>query len=192
MKNDPCGDESTDWLREARTVLMNLGDQTIAETGSWNHVIQHLMLEHQLTLSTAESCTGGFIASQLTGLPGSSGYFLGSVVSYANSVKQNVLGVSLATLQNYGAVSPQCAEEMLSGVLRLIGSNIGVAVTGIAGPGGGSSAKPVGTVYVCVGSGSRYQTDRLFCPRDRKGVVEYTYQRAMYMLYRFLTAQENQ
>ncbi|HLT93768.1 MAG TPA: nicotinamide-nucleotide amidohydrolase family protein, partial [Membranihabitans sp.] len=130
MKNDPCGDESTDWLREARTVLMNLGDQTIAETGSWNHVIQHLMLEHQLTLSTAESCTGGFIASQLTDLPGSSGYFLGSVVSYANSVKQNVLGVSLATLQNYGAVSPQCAEEMLSGVLRLIGSNIGVAVTG--------------------------------------------------------------
>lgn len=159
---------------------------------SWNHIIQHLMLSQQRTLSTAESCTGGFIASQITDVAGSSGYFLGSVVSYANAVKENVLGVSASTLTTHGAVSTQCAEEMLSGVLDVIHSDVAIAVTGIAGPGGGSVAKPVGTVFVSVGNSEMHQTIRLNCQRDRKGVVLYTYHRAMDLLYRFLTAGENQ
>lgn len=157
------------------------------EFENWNQIIQYVMLRRQFTLATAESCTGGYIASQITGLAGSSGYFLGSVVSYANSVKENVLGVSSGTLLSHGAVSTPCAEEMLDGVLRVIGSDIAVAVTGIAGPGGGSEEKPVGTVFVSVGSQERKQTVRLLFNGTRKEVVESTYRQSMYLLYRFLS-----
>ena len=154
---------------------------------SWNQIIQYLMLSREITLSTAESCTGGYIASQITDLAGSSGYFLGSVVSYANTVKQNVLQVSADTLSSHGAVSARCAEEMLDGIIGLIKSDVGIAVTGIAGPGGGSEEKPVGTVFVSVGHKGRKNTVRLFFDGTRQEVVKYTYHQSMYLLYRFLS-----
>ncbi len=96
----------------------------------------------------AESCTGGMISSALTSVPGSSAVYDGGVCSYANSIKSNLLGVSVAALENEGAVSKTVAAQMAEGVRLLFAADIAVAVTGIAGPGGGSEAKPVGTVFI--------------------------------------------
>ncbi len=104
-----------------------------------------------LTLATAESCTGGLIAHIVTQLPGSSEYFMGSVVSYSNEIKTRVLKVPEEVLSRHGAVSPQTAAAMLKGVLDLTGAGVGIATTGIAGPTGGSEEKPVGTVWIAAG-----------------------------------------
>ena len=113
--------------------------------------------KHRLTFAAAESCTGGMIGETVTALPGASEVYLGGVVSYANSVKENVLGVKGETLASHGAVSVETAEEMAEGVRRLTGAEIAVSVTGIAGPGGGSAEKPVGTV--CFGVSDKNGTE---------------------------------
>ena len=115
-------------------------------------VIGKLLNDNNLTVSTAESCTGGKIASLITSVPGSSGWFRGSVVAYDNCIKTGVLGVSNETLKLYGAVSAETAGEMARGVRRLMGTDYAVAVTGIAGPSGGTAGKPVGTVWIAVDS----------------------------------------
>ena len=104
----------------------------------------------RLTISTAESCTGGLIAKSITDVSGASEVFWGGVVSYDNSVKENVLGVKHETLTSYGAVSAQTACEMAECVRSLCKTDIGISTTGIAGPGGGTKDKPVGTVYVAI------------------------------------------
>lgn len=109
-----------------------------------------LLAENGWTLATAESCTGGLIAAQLTDLPGSSRYFQGGIVSYADTWKQDYLGVDLETLEVHGTVSRDTAETMISGLLERTGVDAGIAVTGIAGPGGGTPEKPVGLVYIGV------------------------------------------
>lgn len=101
-----------------------------------------------LTLATAESCTGGWIAKTCTDLAGSSEWFESAVVTYSNRAKQAVLGVTAATLEQHGAVSRACALEMVAGVLMRFEAGVAVAVTGIAGPGGGTQEKPVGTVWI--------------------------------------------
>jgi nicotinamide-nucleotide amidase len=113
-------------------------------------VVGRLLLHNKLTLSTAESCTGGKIASLITSVPGSSGWFTGSVVAYDNSVKTGVLGVSPATISRFGAVSEETAREMAVGMLRLAKTDYAIAVTGIAGPDGGTPEKPVGTVWIAI------------------------------------------
>lgn len=110
--------------------------------------VVQLLRDKQSTVGFAESCTGGLLSSLFTQVPGVSDVFSGSVVSYANSVKQNVLGVSEDTLKQVGAVSSKCAEEMASGAKKALNVNIAVAITGIAGPSGGSPDKPVGTVFI--------------------------------------------
>ncbi|HEX2191107.1 MAG TPA: competence/damage-inducible protein A [Longimicrobiaceae bacterium] len=112
-------------------------------------VVGRLLRERGLTIAVAESCTGGLIGHRVTEVPGSSEYFLMGVVSYANEAKERLLGVRPETLREHGAVSTQAAEEMAAGVRRLAGADLGLATTGIAGPGGGTPEKPVGTV--CVG-----------------------------------------
>ena len=102
------------------------------------------------TVSTAESCTGGNIAHQITLVAGSSSYYVGSVVSYANEVKINMLGVPAEYIEKYGAVSKQTVEAMAEGVRRLMNTDYSIATSGIAGPGGGSIEKPVGTVWMAV------------------------------------------
>jgi PncC family amidohydrolase len=104
----------------------------------------------RLAIATAESCTGGLIASTLTDLAGSSDYVLGGVVSYSNEVKQNLLGVRPETLEQHGAVSPETAAEMARGVRRLLGSDLALAVTGIAGPGGGSPDMKLVVLFMIV------------------------------------------
>jgi PncC family amidohydrolase len=120
------------------------------------------------TLGTAESCTGGLVAHYITNLSGSSAFFLGGLVSYANQVKCDLLGVPKEMLLAHGAVSEQVALAMAQGIRRLVGVDVGISVTGIAGPMGGTETKPVGTVYIAVASpaGQRvihrqWQTDRL-------------------------------
>lgn len=112
--------------------------------------------EKGLTAATAESCTGGLVAKKITDLAGVSEVFVGGVVSYANSVKEKILGVSAETLEKYGAVSEETAKEMCEGVRRATGADVGVSTTGIAGPTGGSAEKPVGTV--CFGISTAGQT----------------------------------
>ena len=120
------------------------GDTTVQSA------VAEILVKRGETLASAESCTGGVIASKFTAMSGASEYFWGGVVSYDNSVKENVLGVSRHNLETYGAVSEQVARQMAEGVRRLCGTTYGVATTGVAGPTGGSPEKPVGTVWVAV------------------------------------------
>ena len=107
----------------------------------------HVLAANGRTIAAAESCTGGLVTSRLTDVAGSSAYVMGSIVSYANDVKEHLVGVHHATLAAHGAVSEETAREMAEGVRRAIGTDIGLATTGIAGPGGGTAEKPVGLVY---------------------------------------------
>lgn len=109
-----------------------------------------ILSEKALTIATAESCTGGLVAKLITDVPGSSQAFIGGVVTYSNEMKQKMLDVKPQTLIDYGAVSEETVAEMLSGILRLTGANFGVAVSGVAGPTGGSKEKPMGTVIIGV------------------------------------------
>ena len=126
------------------------GDIIVEEDKSLEVLIGEYLSRKKLTVGTAESCTGGLIASQLTSVSGSSGYFLGSIVSYANEVKQNVLGVSKDDLMKYGAVSQQVVEQMAKGALKVLGCDYTIATSGIAGPTGGTPEKPVGTIWIAL------------------------------------------
>lgn len=117
--------------------------------------------EKNLTLSCAESCTGGLIAKSITDVSGCSSVFYGGVVSYDNIVKMGVLGVKEETLKAHGAVSYQTAEEMASGVKRACSTDIGISTTGIAGPGGAVPGKPVGTVYIGIAINDTVESARL-------------------------------
>lgn len=126
--------------------------------------------EKGLTLATAESCTGGLIAKSITDVSGCSSVFYGGVVAYDNSVKENVLGVKAETLSAFGAVSYETAREMAHGVKRALNTSIGISTTGIAGPGGGTEKKPVGTVYIGIAMDGLVESVRLdigqHCSRD--------------------------
>ncbi len=131
------------------------------DAGSIEGALIPLMAERALTLASAESCTGGLIAKRITDVPGASAVFLGSVVSYANEVKEGLLGVSHETLAHLGAVSAEVAAQMARGVRLATGADIGVSTTGIAGPGGGTPEKPVGTVWLGISTSEGEQTHLL-------------------------------
>jgi len=137
-----------------------------------------LLRERGLTIAVAESATGGLISDLITDVAGSSDYFKGSVVAYDNEVKARVLGVKLGTLERYGAVSHQTAEEMADGIRRLMNVDIGLSVTGIAGPAGATAGKPVGLFYIGIASapGTRavehvFSGDRLQNKRSAAGAA---------------------
>ncbi|MDR2384254.1 MAG: CinA family nicotinamide mononucleotide deamidase-related protein [Tannerella sp.] len=121
-----------------------------------------------LTIGTAESCTGGAIASLITSVPGSSDYFVGSIVSYSNIVKTNILGVPIKDLEVYGAVSKQVVEQMAQGALRSLGCNYVIATSGIAGPGGGTETKPVGTVWIAVANKEKVISEEHHFTKERE------------------------
>lgn len=148
--------------------------------------LHEVLLERGLTVSTAESCTGGLVGAAMTALPGSSAYYLGGVVSYSNEVKEAVLSVPGEVLATVGAVSEETARAMAEGVKQLIGSHYGVATTGIAGPGGATATKPVGLVYVGISGplGTIVKALRLAGSREeiRKTTVEQALQALLDMI----------
>jgi competence/damage-inducible protein CinA-like protein len=143
------------------------------------------LTENKQTLSIAESCTGGRIAAKLTSVPGASHGFLGGFVVYSNALKQEILGVSEATLQAHGAVSSQTVKEMLAGVFLRTGADFGIAVSGIAGPTGGTEEKPVGTVFIALGKqGEVPEVIELHLKGERESVIELATNRALGSFWR--------
>lgn len=157
-------------IRQVRARLGDLifgcGAETLASA------VAQLLVQHGKTVCTAESCTGGLIAQRLTDLPGSSAYFLGSVVAYSNQVKTELLGVDPELIDSQGAVSARVAQAMAVQARAKFGSHLAVAVTGIAGPTGGSPAKPVGLVYIALADADRCRaTEHRFGPEQPRPVI---------------------
>ncbi|HEY2083726.1 MAG TPA: CinA family protein [Verrucomicrobiae bacterium] len=144
--------------------------------------IVRLLTERKQTLAVAESCTGGFISHRLTNVPGASAVFLSGLVTYSNEAKQTFLGVRPATLAQYGAVSEPVAREMAEGARRASGTDYAIAVTGIAGPGGGTDEKPVGTVFIALATARETRVLRRLNPGDRLAFKQTTSQQALQQL----------
>lgn len=139
-----------------------------------------------VTIGTAESCTGGLVGKTLTDLGGSSGYYQGGIISYANAVKEQILGVSPVTLATYGAVSEETAKEMVEGVFRVLRTDYAIATTGIAGPGGGSQEKPVGLVYIGIGTPRGITVYKEIFIGDRDSIRKSVAERAIQYVYKEL------
>ncbi len=148
-----------------------LGDAIYGEgTDSLQKVIGNTLKERGMTVGVAESCTGGFLASLFTSQPGASEYFHGGIISYDNSVKMNVLGVEKGVLDNCGAVSRECAEQMAAGARRVLGTDCAIATTGIAGPDGGTPEKPAGTVWVAVATPEGIESKKFSFNSTRRNI----------------------
>lgn len=140
------------------------------------------------TMCTAESCTGGYIAHLITSIPGSSAFYKGSVVSYANEIKKDLLGVEAETLQRVGAVSEEVVIQMAKGALAAMKTDYAIAVSGIMGPDGGSAEKPVGTVWVAIGSNQKVEAHKLSFRFDRMRNIQLTTANALNLLRKFILA----
>ena len=160
-------DEAVNRLKSRLGDLMIYdGDATAAE------ILLRKLADRKLTVATAESCTGGNIAHRLTSIPGSSESFLGGVVSYANEVKSGVLGVNPADIEAHGAVSREVVEQMAVGACRATGARCSMATSGIAGPGGGSDEKPVGTVWMAWAVDGHVESRVFHFPGNRSRVID--------------------
>lgn len=144
--------------------------------------IAGLLKEHHLTVTTAESCTGGLLAGRLINVPGISAYFKEGYITYSNEAKEKILGVAPKTLETYGAVSAETAEEMAQGAAQAAGADLGVAVTGIAGPDGGTEEKPVGLVYISCYCRGRCHTQRNQYTGSRSKIRAYSVATALTLL----------
>lgn len=144
--------------------------------------IGELLKAKNLSLSTAESCTGGGIAALITSVPGSSEYFNGGIVAYSNEIKKDLLHVSAETLVKYGAVSRETVIEMVKGAMKTLKTDCAVATSGIAGPGGGTPEKPVGTVWIAAAYKNDIVTMKQEGDRGRAGNVQSAIQNALSML----------
>ncbi|QNU65393.1 competence/damage-inducible protein A [Ruminiclostridium herbifermentans] len=149
-------------------------------------LVANLLLEKNITIATAESCTGGLVAETLTNFPGISKVFIGGVVTYANEAKEEILGVNKQTLEKFGAVSRETAAEMAEGVRKRLNTNIGISITGIAGPDGGTAEKPVGLVYIGLSSESGTITKELRLSGNRNRIRTVTALHAFDMIRRHI------
>jgi len=156
------------------------------EKDTIENAVGQLLIKNKKTISTAESCTGGLLAHRLTTIPGSSAYYEGSVVAYSYDLKKKVLHVPDAILVEHGAVSEATVKSMLTGVLNALNTDIGVAISGIAGPGGGTPEKPVGTIWIAVGDKNQIDTLKLQLGKSRSNNIKYTTTKALDMVRRFL------
>jgi nicotinamide-nucleotide amidase len=154
-------------------------------------MIGALLTEKKLTISVAESLTGGLVADRITNVPGSSAYFERGVVTYSNRSKTELLGVPEEVLREHGAVSKEVAVLMAEGVRRASGTDIGVSTTGIAGPAGGTDAKPVGTIFIAVSDGKRSICRDFSFKWERRRIKEITTQWALELIRRFLTGEDH-
>lgn len=174
-------DEQFDQLKSlVKKYMVTDKDETMQE------VLGKLLLKNNKTISTAESCTGGMIASLLTSIAGSSGYYNGSIVSYSCEIKETLLHVKKDTLNNYGAVSEQTVIEMLDGLLNKLNTDYGIAVSGIMGPDGGTAEKPVGTVWIAAGNKEKHVTQKIQQRFERAKNIEVTSVMALNIMRKFI------
>jgi len=150
-------------------------------------LVLRLARERGLTLATAESCTGGLVASRLTSVPGSSDVFVGSVVAYANGVKAEALGVPTAVLEEHGAVSAETAAAMADGARQRLAADVAVSITGVAGPDGGTPEKPVGLVFLHAAGPMGEKAQRIEIPGDRETVRTRATVAALHLVRRLVT-----
>lgn len=182
-------DLNTELDDKAKTLKDIIPELVFGEgTTSLPQAIGQILLEQKKSLATAESCTGGYIGHLLTSIPGSSAYYSGGVIAYSNAIKINLLKVKLDTINKHGAVSEQTVIEMVRGTLQLLNSDIAVAISGIAGPGGGSQEKPVGTIWIAVGDQDRTETFLLKAGKDRLKNIEYSAIYALDRIRQFLAS----
>ncbi len=172
--------------KAASAIRAEFGEREFeAEDGKIETALHRQLIAHKFTLSAAESCTGGAFSSRLTAIPDASCYFLGGVVAYSNALKEQLLGVDPQLLLEKGAVSAEVAIAMAEGIQKLSGSDCAVAMTGIAGPGGGSSEKPVGTVYIAIKKkGAPAQAFQIRCLGSRIMIIDCAASFALGALYR--------
>jgi nicotinamide-nucleotide amidase len=156
-------------LNEEKEILSVDGKNKINDSNIEN-VIGELLIKNRLTISTAESCTGGMVAARLINYPGISEAFMEGAVTYSNEAKMNRLGVRRKTLDSFGAVSAETAGEMAQGIAKTSGTNIGLSTTGIAGPGGGTLQKPVGLVFIGLCINGKVATRELRLSGDRQNI----------------------
>jgi nicotinamide-nucleotide amidase len=153
---------------------------------SIEQALGELLMKKDLTLSTAESCTGGYLAHLITAVPGASRYYMGSVLAYSNAIKMAQLGVKEDTLKDHGAVREQTVAEMAKGAVKLLKTDIAVSTSGIAGPTGGTPEKPVGTVWMAVSNGDKTKTAKLTLGIDRLRNIKYSTIRALNLVRLFV------
>lgn len=179
-------------LQKKFDALKNLVTEwmVIDEDLTIQEAIGKLLREKNESVGTAESCTGGYIAHLITSIAGSSDYFKGSVVSYSNEVKENVLHVNGETLSTVGAVSKETVQQMVQGALILLNTDYVIATSGIMGPGGGSEEKPVGTVWIAVGNREKIIAQKLWFRFDRTRNIELTATNALNMFRKFISGIE--
>ena len=184
----PDDPQAARWLDRVETLVEPVVRPYLyrADTGDIVESIARRMVASGRTLAAAESCTGGLVARRITELAGSSEYFLGGVVTYADDAKRTHLGVPGGLLARHGAVSEEVARAMARGVVRAFGADAGLAVTGVAGPGGGSAEKPVGTVWYAVHLDGRTEARRSTFPGERRAVRERSAQAVLALLHRRL------
>jgi nicotinamide-nucleotide amidase len=176
-----------------RHIALSLGEYIVSTSGeSMEQVVGRLLTEHRATIATAESCTAGLVAERLTRVAGSSAYFLGGVVCYSNEMKTAFAGVPAKMIETHGAVSAEVARALAEGIRRRTGAALGIGVTGVAGPGGGTPAKPVGTVHIALSAKGNTVARGLMFPGDRERVRWQASQSALDMVRRhFLGASES-
>ena len=175
------GRDAGNLVRDGEAVVQRILGEHIfgGDDDELENVVVKMLTDQKKTLALAESCTGGNIAHRITNVPGASEVFLGGVVGYANSAKETVLGVCAETLKNFGAVSEAAAKAMAAGAREKFGSDFAIAVTGIAGPGGGSAEKPVGTVFIALAKADGVEVKKFLNPWDRATFKEVTATQAL-------------
>ena len=150
-------------------------------------VIGRILKEKKLTLTCAESCTGGYLSHLITGVAGSSAYFNGSIIAYSNEIKNEILGVPNDILTQNGAVSEECVKEMVRGAIKKMNADVAIAVSGIAGPGGGTPEKPVGTVWLAAGDAEKILTVKIGIDRGRAKNIEFAANVGLNLLRKYLS-----
>jgi nicotinamide-nucleotide amidase len=184
-------DKSKDILKTEMTPFINLISEKldsiiVHEDSTLEKELGKLLLSKNLKIGTAESCTGGYLSHQITSVPGSSSYYEGSIISYSNEIKSNILNIDPNIIKSHGAVSQEVVEKMVAGLVSMLNTDIGVAVSGIMGPGGGTKEKPLGLVWIACGTESHIYSSSFNFTKDRITNIKYTSSVAINMVRKFI------